>query len=146
METATPRNLFRYPLWLTPEASFIVRRNEPAYTILIPLWLKARSLLPEDAVAHGILPSDTQLAVALVCEMPPEFKFYWKQGLHDITKNEISCCALSLDFPGAEEAMPALSAFIMTLPHLRYVEMGGWDDVLDAETIAFLRKKDNASV
>ena len=31
METATPHNLFLYPLWLSPEAFFIVRRNEPVY-------------------------------------------------------------------------------------------------------------------
>lgn len=144
MDEQTRRNLFRYPLWLMPEASFIVRRNEPVYAILIPLWLKARGLLPTSVVVHGIMPSITQLAVALVCERPYVFDGDGKSASQDITKAEIRCCFLPVDFPGAEEAMPALNTFILTCPHLRYVESWRWDGVLDTHTITWLMEREDA--
>ena len=146
METESARNLFRYPLGLTPEASFIVRRHEPLYTVLIPLWLKARDLLPRDAVVHGIVPSDTQMAVALVCETPSVLEWDWKPPVRDITRDEIPCCPLSSLFPGAEEAMPVLSEYIKREPHRWYKESGPLTDVLDSHTLMWLMENSDAGV
>ena len=143
METATPhRNLFRYPLWLTPEASFIVRRHESVYAILIPLWLQARDLLPSVAVVHGVLMSYNQCALALLCEVPPSFSGSWGTII-DATSNIIDCCS-EVDFPRGTEAMSALNDFIKTHPHLHYTETGPLADVLDSETLVWLMEKHDA--
>ena len=125
MGTDTTRNLFRYPLWLTPEASFIVRRHEPVYAVIIPLWLQARGLLPIDAVVYGIMPGVDQCAVALLCEVPPSYPGKW-QKVKDSARDVIDCCILKRDFPGAEDAMPALNDYIKTYHYQCYVESGPW--------------------
>lgn len=140
MTEQTPRNLFRYPIWLTPEASFIVRRHEPVYAVLIPLWLQARHFLPVETTVYGIMPGVDQCAVALLCEAPLSFRGKW-QKISDVTIDVIDCCNLGRDFPGADKAMPALNAFIQQSPHLRYVEAGPLTNVLDTQTLAWLMEK-----
>lgn len=140
MTPLTSRNLFRYPLFLTPEAYFLVCRHEVVYAALIPLWLQARGMLPRDIVIHGIMPSQQQTAVTLLCEAPGDYPGHWyrAQGMGDA----IDCSAV-LDFPCPEEVMLALNAFIATHPHQRHVEAGPLRDVFDTETMALLMEKES---
>lgn len=141
MTPSTTRNLFRYPLWLTPEAYFIVCRHEAVYAVLLPLWLKAHGVMPQEIVTHGIMPSPQQTAVTLLCQAPADYPGHWyrAQGMGDTLD-----CSAVLDFPCPEETMLALNAFIATHPHQRYAETGLLSDVFDAETLALLIEKERA--
>lgn len=139
MTPPTTRNLFRYPLFLTPEAYFLVCRHELTYATLIPLWLQARGMLPRDIVVHGITASYNQTAVTLLCEVPLEFPGHWARVKH--TGDVLDCCSIK-DFCITPDDMPEISAFIQTRPHQRYIESGPLSDVLDAETMRLLIEKE----
>lgn len=138
---ASPRNLFRYPLWLTPRALFLVLRHEPVYATLIPMWLKAYGLLTDDVYVYGILHTAPKLAASLLCEVQDPSRGSWAKAGH--IGERIDCCGQD-DFPGAVEAMPLLNQWIETQPHVGYTELGDLSQSFDAETYAALREQNRA--
>jgi len=73
MREAEARCLFGYPVPLWPEHVVQVLRHERVYAARLPVFLKARALLPTETVCHGIVASSMPtyaMTVTLLCELP----------------------------------------------------------------------------